>query len=220
MQSNKLAFLNPLNLGRNLRLNLRFNRRLDLKRLILISSCTQLSIAKTARIRVANNGKLNFGYYPHIFVHPESTRLVMQENSELSVESGSCTVKQGCTIYIGENAKLNLGSNLTLVSNTRIIAYADIHFGKDCIVGWEAQIMSGDGHPVYKGGDEPINEPRPIFIGNNVWIGSRATILKGVTIGDGAVVAANSVVTKNVPPGCVVAGNPAKVVGENISWKH
>jgi len=53
MQSHKLAFLNPLNVGRNLGLNLRFNRRLDLKRLILISNCTQLSLAKTARIRMA-----------------------------------------------------------------------------------------------------------------------------------------------------------------------
>lgn len=220
MPSPKLAFLNPLNLGRNLWLNLLFNRKLDRKRLILVSQCTQLSLAKTAKIRVADNGKLNFGYYPHIFVHPESTRLVMQENSELSVEPGNCTVKQGCTIFIGDNAKVNLGSNLTLVSNTRIIAYADISFGKDCIVGWEAQIMSGDGHPAFRGGDEPINQPRPIRIGNNVWIGSRATILKGVTIGDGSIVAANSVVTKNVPSGCVVAGNPAKVVGENISWKH
>lgn len=52
----------------------------------------------------------------------------------------------------------------------------------------------------------------PVSIGNNVWIGDKATILPGVEIGDGAIVAANSVVTKNVPAYCVVAGNPAKVV--------
>ena len=52
----------------------------------------------------------------------------------------------------------------------------------------------------------------PIRIGNRVWIGSHSTILPGVTVGDGAVVAAGAVVTKDVPPNTVVAGVPAKVV--------
>lgn len=51
-----------------------------------------------------------------------------------------------------------------------------------------------------------------IIIGNNVWIGDKATILGGVTIGEGAIVAANSVVTKDVPPYCIVGGNPAKIL--------
>lgn len=52
----------------------------------------------------------------------------------------------------------------------------------------------------------------PVIIGKNVWVGDKATILPGVTIGDGAVVAANAVVTKDVPAYCVVAGNPAKII--------
>jgi maltose O-acetyltransferase len=52
----------------------------------------------------------------------------------------------------------------------------------------------------------------PIIIGNNVWLGSRSIILKGVTIGDHSVVGAGAVVTKSVPPKTIVAGNPAKVV--------
>lgn len=55
----------------------------------------------------------------------------------------------------------------------------------------------------------------PVTIGNNVWIGDKATILPGVTIGDGAVVAANSVVTKDIPPYSVAAGNPAKIIKTN-----
>ena len=58
----------------------------------------------------------------------------------------------------------------------------------------------------------PVYSKGPVVIGNNVWIGDKATILPGVTIGDGAVVAANAVVTKDVPPNCVVGGNPAKVI--------
>lgn len=55
-------------------------------------------------------------------------------------------------------------------------------------------------------------EAEPITIGNNVWIGGSATILPGVSIGDNAVVGAGSVVTRDVAPNTVVAGNPAKVI--------
>jgi acetyltransferase-like isoleucine patch superfamily enzyme len=55
-------------------------------------------------------------------------------------------------------------------------------------------------------------------IHDNVWIGTRATILKGVTIGEGAIVAAGAVVTKNVPPHTLVGGVPAKIIKEKISY--
>ena len=60
---------------------------------------------------------------------------------------------------------------------------------------------------------------KPIKIGNHVWIGQRATVLKGVTIGDGAVIAAGSIVTRDVPPHSLVGGIPAKVLKENVEWK-
>jgi acetyltransferase-like isoleucine patch superfamily enzyme len=59
----------------------------------------------------------------------------------------------------------------------------------------------------------------PVAIGDNVWIGAKAIILKGVTIGDGAVVAAGSVVTKDVAPGVLVAGNPARTLKSNVQWR-
>ncbi len=58
----------------------------------------------------------------------------------------------------------------------------------------------------------PITSKGPVIIGNNVWIGDKATILPNVNIGDGAIVAANAVVTKDVPPYCVVGGNPARIL--------
>ena len=60
---------------------------------------------------------------------------------------------------------------------------------------------------------------KPVRIGNHVWIGENSMVLKGVAIGDGAVVAASSVVTRDVPPRCLVAGAPAKVVREDIEWE-
>jgi acetyltransferase-like isoleucine patch superfamily enzyme len=58
-------------------------------------------------------------------------------------------------------------------------------------------------------------EPRPVCIGNDVWIGMRSIILAGVTIGDGAIVGAGAVVSDNVPAHCIASGNPARVVRRN-----
>lgn len=69
------------------------------------------------------------------------------------------------------------------------------------------------------------NEPsysvrKPIVIGDDVWIGMNVIILKGVKIGTGAIIAAGAVVTKEVPPYTLVAGVPAKVIKENVSWEY
>ncbi len=58
----------------------------------------------------------------------------------------------------------------------------------------------------------PVKSKGSIVIGDNVWIGDKATILPGVIIGDGAVIAANAVVSKDVPAYCVAGGNPAKII--------
>lgn len=64
--------------------------------------------------------------------------------------------------------------------------------------------------------DRKVISKGVVIIGRNVWIGDKATILPGITIGEGAVIAANTVVTKDVPAYCVVAGNPAKIVNKNV----
>ena len=61
----------------------------------------------------------------------------------------------------------------------------------------------------------PIFSKGPVIIGKNVWIGEKATILPGVSVGDGVIIAANAVVTKDIPSFCVVAGNPAKIIKQN-----
>ena len=80
------------------------------------------------------------------------------------------------------------------------------------------KILDSDWHTIYDITGECINPPEPIIIGDNVWLGINSIILKGVTRGDNAIVAAGSVVTKNVPPNSIVAGNPAKVIKTNIYW--
>lgn len=110
-------------------------------------------------------------------------------------------------------AKLTIGNNVGL-SGSSICATEEVSIGDRVLIGSGTIITDSDAHPLLP---EERNMPnktkhRPIHIGNDVFIGARCLILKGVTIGDGAVIGAGSVVTKDVPPHAVFAGNPAQFV--------
>ncbi len=213
-----IKYLYPPTLFRILWLNLRFLSGINRKRLILADSDVEFQLGKTAKILLDENARLNFGFFTHIFSQKMKSKLIMQDSSTFHL-LGKCMFQSGCVVYVSEGKTLEIGDNTCFTSNIRILAHDDIKIGKNCIFGWESQIMSGDGHPVFEG-DKRINPDSPVIIEDNVWVGSRAVILKGVTISQGSIVAANAVVTKDVPPNCIVAGNPAKLVRENISWKE
>lgn len=111
-------------------------------------------------------------------------------------------------ISVGREGKLKIGESVFINQGVRIVATTTVTIGNNTHIGDETIIIDNDFHGV-KG-----NPPKkgPIEIGSNVWIASRAIILRNVKIGDNSIVGANSVVTKDVPPNCIVAGNPAKVV--------
>jgi acetyltransferase-like isoleucine patch superfamily enzyme len=133
----------------------------------------------------------------------------------------------GCSFAIGEKGKCQVG-NFTLLNGALVMAEERIEIGSYCLVSWNVGIADSDFHPLEPAQrlidaralapflkDRPPRPPlrtAPVIIGDNVWIGMNATILKGVTIGENSVVAAGSVVSKSVPPNTVVAGNPADVV--------
>lgn len=130
----------------------------------------------------------------------------------------------GCTIYpnakisvVGNDkrAKLKVGTCVAIGNYTQIHAGDSITIGDNTLISWGCTIIDRDYHKF----NSDVENTRPITIGNSVWICCNATIMKGVTIGDGAVVASGAVVTKDVPPNSLVAGNPAKVIKEDIYWK-
>ena len=82
-----------------------------------------------------------------------------------------------------------------------------MRIGADCSLGPYTNILDNDFHSIED--RRRIPESQPVLIGDNVWIGSRVIILPGITIGNDAVVGAGAVVTRDVPPRTVVAGNPA-----------
>ena len=139
--------------------------------------------------------------------------LTLGENARLNV--GSFRTYGGTYISVADNAELSLGSGF-LNNNAKISCFEKITIGKDVKISEEVIIRDSDNHSIIK---EGYQKTKPIHIGNHVWIGLRATILKGVTIGDGAVIAAGAVVTKDVPPNTLVGGVPATVIRANINWE-
>jgi len=135
----------------------------------------------------------------------------------------------GCSFSLGQKGRATVG-DFTLMNGALVMAEELIEIGSYCLISWNVGIADSDFHPIdpaqrridahalapyYK--DRPPRPPirtAPVRIADNVWIGMNAVILKGVTIGENSVVAAGSVVSKNVAPNTVVAGNPAVVVKE------
>ena len=142
--------------------------------------------------------------------------------SQLWLQKGSITFKgtasfaEGCSIR--NNGELVFGNNFGAGKNCFISCSKQVVFGNDMLMAWNGTVRDSDGHTVlYEG--VPQESFKPVIIGNHVWIASNAMICKGVTIGDGAVVAAGAVVRNDVPPHCLVGGVPAKVLKENVEWK-
>jgi len=106
-----------------------------------------------------------------------------------------------------------IGDCCLMSPGSRISASDEIILGDGVMLANGAYVTDSDWHTIHDRMAR-AGEPTPVRIGNNVWLGDHSTVLKGVTIGDNSVVAARAVVTRDVPPNVVVAGNPARVVKE------
>jgi len=112
-----------------------------------------------------------------------------------------------------KNAAIKVGAGTSLSNNIQVIAEASISIGERCLIGDGVLIMDSDAHNLSAAGrhdEAPLIAP--VVIEDNVFVGSRVVILKGVTIGKDSVIGAGSVVIRSIPPGVIAAGNPAKVI--------
>lgn len=160
------------------------------------------------------NGKLLLGC-SDIKHDRRAAVLKLSQYAELSVEE-KLQVFNGTYICVSKGARLEIYGGGFINHNCHIDCFNHITIGKGTVIAKGVSIRDSDNHEmVYQGYQKSL----PICIGNHCWIGMNATILKGVTLGDGAIVAAGSVVTKDIPPKCVVAGVPARIIKENMDWK-
>lgn len=154
-----------------------------------------------------------------------STRIRIRENAKLVLEPNT-TIAMGCYIAVGPGKTLRIGAETRIAHRAMINTICGLVIGKNVIIAHGVTIMDYDAHPIFSSSTEIINKntyggtAKPIVIEDNVFIGFNATILKGVTIGKGSVIAANSCVTKDVPSSTIVAGNPAVIIKKGIIWRR
>jgi len=178
-------------------------------------------------------------------IHP-ATHFVMH-NSKIIVEDGTAKIgyltgwglKENCRIRMSNSALHIIGKvkllpgvaiwavgativirNGTVINQqTVIVAQRRVEIGEHCRIARNVIIMDNDMHKHATGAEQPVLECKAVIIKDHVWIGINAMILKGVTIGEGAIVAPGSIVTKDVKERTLVAGVPAKVIQENVVWE-
>ncbi len=124
-------------------------------------------------------------------------------------------IKEGARICAcNEQAQIKIGKRTTIGFHTFIFSSENIFIGDDCLIAPFVYIVDSN-HIAKKNKNINLqgNETSPITIGNDVWIASNVTILKGVKISNGAIVAANSVVNKDIPENEIWGGSPAKKIG-------
>ncbi len=142
--------------------------------------------------------------------------------------TGADCLLDGVQFAVGVDGSITIGDNCYF-TNAVLLAEGDVRFGNRVVIGWNATIADTDFHPLppelrwadaeacsplADGTPRPEIPSRPVVVGDDVWIGPNAAVMKGVQIGAGAFIEPGSVVTADVPARARVMGNPARVVGE------
>nr|WP_020404170.1 acyltransferase [Gracilimonas tropica] len=131
---------------------------------------------------------------------------VIKRGGRLTAEN--CQFYSGVRFEIGPEGNLSIGNGTYINRNTLIICEKEVRIGRNCKISWNVTIMDSDLHPL---NSEKV-ENKAVHIEDDAWIGCEAIILKGVTVGKGAIIAAGSLVTKDVPGYTIFGGNPAKYI--------
>ena len=183
---------------------------------IRVLNRSNIKLAPTAAIVMAENASFEINRQDYICTHERGT-LYLGDGAQLKINGrftmhghSSIMVHKGATLEIGDNTYLNGGS---------VECSAKTVIGSDCAIANGVRIMDNSWH-IVSTPDGASNAVKDVHIGNKVWLAENCIILPGVTVGDGAIVAAGAIVTKDVPARCMVAGVPAKVIKENVEWTH
>ncbi|WP_417748812.1 acyltransferase [Rosistilla oblonga] len=111
-----------------------------------------------------------------------------------------------------QDSSITIGDRVAFSNNVSVIANQSVSIGDDCLIGDLVTIFDSDFHEIHPQNRRANGKHSPVRIGNNVWIGSRSMVLKGVSIGDNSIIGAMSLVTKDIPANVIAGGSPARVI--------
>jgi acetyltransferase-like isoleucine patch superfamily enzyme len=178
-------------------------------------------VGRGSRIRVARNARVSLGPKSMLVIGmthdtPGGATLRMEPRSQLRID-GRVQVMRAARVIVNWDATLAIGDGSFFMDGSSIICSDTITVGAGCAISWGVFILDTDIHRISQ--DDDSSPSAPVSIGRNCWIGVNAMVLKGTRLGDGSVVAAGAVVTRETPQRSLVAGVPARVIRENVSWK-
>lgn len=174
----------------------------------------------TERVTITFRGSNN-----RLTVHPESalTRLTVTfhgDNGVVNIGHNSTVGKPQLNLRVGHRSRISLGDNVSTTTMLFVSAVEGtaVAIGDDVMCATHNQIRTDDSHGIYDvTSRERINPALDVTIGDHVWLGYEAMVLRGSVIGPGSVIGMRSVVTSHIPNNCVAVGAPAKVVRQNIA---
>jgi acetyltransferase-like isoleucine patch superfamily enzyme len=165
------------------------------------------------------SGMIKIGFGSVGIIDQSYARTLIEINGEV-VFKGKALFGNGSKISIGKNGILNIGNNFCISASSTIVCFESVTLGNDVLFSWEILLMDTDFHETINTNTLEINHKisKPIFLGNNIWVGTRCTILKGTIIPSNTIVAANTLLNKkfNIEENCLLAGNPASIRKNNI----
>lgn len=186
---------------------------------IKLKICNEGSIRIKKKIIGCNNmldvGDSSLLQNVRIIVHGSNNGIhigkgcIFGERTKLWIEGN------GCELYFGDGCTISHDNEFLCQENGKRIV-----IGNDCMFSHHINVRTSDSHPIFNETGERANSPQNVIIGNHVWVAPFSFIMKGVEIGEGAIVGSCAVVTKSVPEKCLVVGIPAKIVRDNVRWER
>lgn len=165
-----------------------------------------------------NNNKVLIGDHAKL---KECKISIKGDNHVLNI-SNHVSLRQCELLFEDNDCSIQIGSYSRILSHGYISVaepFSKIEIGEKCLFSINTHIRNTDSHSILDiSSGKRINLGKNIKIGNHIWIGADTKILKGVNIKDNSIVGISSVVTKEVPENCLVAGIPAKVIKTNVRW--
>lgn len=133
---------------------------------------------------------------------------------------GSAVFGAASKIIILKGGRMIVNDDVKVTGRSSFLIAKEVSIGRNALISWDVQIMDTDFHKIYSIEHQRINDDQNIYISDDVWIGSRCTILKGSVIPSESIIAANSLVSgKLSDKNCIYGGVPAKVIKNNINWE-
>lgn len=139
-------------------------------------------------------------------------------NNLLTIGEG-CVVQRGSIELFGDGNEIRIGPDGQIV-DASIVAHwgTRIEIGSNCLFSSEVDVRTTDSHSILDESGARINKDMDVKLGDRVWLGRRASVVKGAEIGDDAVIGTMAVVAGVIPSNCVAGGIPAKVIRQGTTW--